>query len=56
MPGKGHRRSDLTRRDVLFLSVYQYMVVYRHTAFVEIVAVIHGKRNARRVLKSRASL
>ena len=28
-PGKGHRRSDLTSRDVLFFSVYQYMIVYR---------------------------
>ena len=26
LPGKGHRRSDLTSRDVLFFSVYQYMM------------------------------
>ena len=31
-PGKGQRRSDLTSRDVLFFSVYQYMIVYRRAA------------------------
>jgi len=25
VPGKGHKRPDLTSRDVLFFSVYQYM-------------------------------
>jgi plasmid stabilization system protein ParE len=28
-PGKGHKRADLTGGDVLFFSVYQYMIVYR---------------------------
>jgi plasmid stabilization system protein ParE len=28
-PDRGHKRPDLTSRDVLFLSVYQYMIVYR---------------------------
>lgn len=54
-PGKGHRRSDLTKLDVLFFSVYQYMIVYRRTKIVEIVAVLHGKRDMKRLLKSRAS-
>jgi hypothetical protein len=26
-PGKGHRRSDRTNRDVLFFSVYQYLII-----------------------------
>lgn len=52
-PGKGHRRSDLTSRDVLFLSVYQYMIVYRRGVVVEIVAVLHGKRDVKRLLKQR---
>ncbi len=52
-PGQGHRRSDLTRREVLFFSVYQYMIVYRQAATVEIVAVLHGKRNVKRILKER---
>jgi len=53
-PGKGHRRSDLTTRDVLFFSVYQYMIVYRQTSVVEIVAVLHGKRDMTRLLQTRA--
>jgi plasmid stabilization system protein ParE len=56
LPGKGHKRPDLTSRDVLFFSVYQYMIVYRRTALVEIVAVLHGKRNVKRLLKTRMPL
>jgi plasmid stabilization system protein ParE len=55
-PGKGHGRSDLTSRDVLFFSVYQYMIVYRRAALVEIVAVLHGKRDLHRLLKARLPL
>lgn len=54
-PGKGHRRSDLTSLNVFFFSVYQYMIVYRQTKLVEIVAVLHGKRNVKRLLKTRMS-
>ncbi len=53
VPGKGHRRPDLTRRDVLFFSVYQYMIVYRRAEIIEIVAVLHGKRDVKRLLKTR---
>lgn len=55
LPGKGHRRSELTVRDVLFFSVYQYMIVYRSAATVEIVAVLHGKRDLKRHLETRLS-
>jgi plasmid stabilization system protein ParE len=55
VPGKGHRRPDLTNRDVLFFSVYQYMIVYRRGSTVEIVAVLHGKRDVKRLLKTRLS-
>ena len=54
-PGKGHRRSDLTNLDVLFFSLYQYMIVYRLAKTVEIVAVLHGKRDVKRLLKNRVS-
>jgi plasmid stabilization system protein ParE len=54
-PAKGHRRPDLTKLDVLFFSVYQYMIVYRRTKVVEIVAVLHSKRDVRRHLKDRTS-
>jgi plasmid stabilization system protein ParE len=53
LPGKGHRRSDLTRRDVLFFSVYHYMIVYRRATPLEIVAVLHGKRDLKRLLQTR---
>jgi len=52
-PGQGHKRSDLTERNVLFYSVFQYMVVYRRAPVVEIVGVLHAKRNLERVLKGR---
>ena len=52
VPGKGHKRPDLTSRDVLFFSVYQYMIVYRGHPKVEIVAVLHGRRNLTRVSTS----
>src|SRR5271169_1140898 len=51
--GMGHKRPDLTRRDVLFKTLYQYMIVYRRTAAVEIVGVLHGKRNLKRILNVR---
>ena len=56
VPGKGHKRPDLTSKDVLFVSVYQYMIVYRRKELVEIVAVLHGKRDVKRLLKSRGGL
>jgi len=40
---------------VLFFSLYQYMIVYRRAATLEIVAVLHGKRNVKRLLKTRLS-
>ena len=54
-PAKGHRRPDLTKLDVLFFSVYQYMIVYRRTKIVEIIAVLHSKRDVKRHLKDRTS-
>jgi hypothetical protein len=54
-PGQRHRRLDLTSRDVSFVSVYQYMIVYRQAETVEIVGVLHGKRDAKRLIKARTS-
>jgi len=54
MPGKGHRREDLTKRPVLFWTVRSYQVIYRTGGQpLDIVAVLHGKRNIRRILKKR---
>jgi len=56
-PGSGHLRQDLTERPLRFwtLSRYsKYMVVYRpETVPLQIVAVLHGRRNLPRILKSR---
>ena len=54
MPGMGHRREDLTRSPVLFWNVRSYQIIYqRGTRPLEIVAVLHGKRNIRRILRER---
>ncbi len=54
MPHKGHRRDDLTGHPVLFWSVRNYQIIYRpETRPLEVVAVLHGKRNIRRILKER---
>jgi plasmid stabilization system protein ParE len=57
-PLRGHSRSGLTTRSLRFwiLTRYpNYAVVYRpETAPLEIVAILHGKRNIRRILKLRS--
>lgn len=54
-PMRGHSRSDLTSRPLRFWTLTRYpnyIVVYRaETSPVQVVAVLHGKRNIRRVLK-----
>jgi len=56
-PTRGHSRPDLTIRSLRFWTLTRYpnyAVVYRpETAPLEIVAVLHGKRNIRRILKQR---
>ena len=54
---RGHTRSDLTSRSLRFWTLTRYpnyAIVYRpETSPLEIVAVTHGKRNIRRVLRER---
>jgi plasmid stabilization system protein ParE len=56
-PMRGHSRPDLTIRWLRFWTLTRYpnyTIVYRpETTPLEIVAVIHGKRNIRRILKHR---
>jgi plasmid stabilization system protein ParE len=56
-PMRGHTRSDFTNRSLRFWTLTRYpnyTVVYRpETAPLQIVAVLHGKRNIRRILKKR---
>lgn len=53
-PGVGHSRADLTGQPVFFFAVHQYLVVYRKTDPLEIVTIVHGKRDAERILKGRS--
>ena len=55
MPRKGHVREDLTaRKDVRFWPVYSYLVIYRPDKKpLEIVAILHGMRDVKRVLGER---
>jgi plasmid stabilization system protein ParE len=50
-PGMGHKRGDLTNRDVLFWPVYSYLIVYRHSDPLSIVRVVHGRRDVKKLLK-----
>jgi plasmid stabilization system protein ParE len=56
-PMRGHSRRDLTTRSLRFWTLTRYpnySVVYRPaTVPLQIVAVLHGKRNIRRILKQR---
>jgi toxin ParE1/3/4 len=53
-PGLGHVREDLTKRQVRFWLVYSYLIIYRpETKPLEILAVLHGKRNLQEILPNR---
>jgi plasmid stabilization system protein ParE len=53
-PGGGHWRKDLTEEPVKFFSIYSYLVVYRpETKPLQIVAILHGRRDVEEVLKDR---
>ena len=56
-PMRGHSRPDLTTRPLRFWTLTQYpnyAIAYRpETVPLEIVAVLHGKRNIKRILKQR---
>jgi toxin ParE1/3/4 len=53
-PGAGHLRENLTDEAVKFFPVYSYLIVYRPgTKPLQIVAILHGKRDVERILKDR---
>ena len=54
MPGIGHRRPDLTGKDVLFWKVHSFLVIYRRVSDpLMVVAILHGKRDVRKILRQR---
>ena len=53
-PNAGHSRRDLTDEAVKFLPVYSYLIVYRlDTNPLQVVSVLHGRRNVEGILKAR---
>ena len=52
MPGQGTPRPELSLRPVRFVPVYSWLIVYRSSTPLEIVAVIHGRRDIRNALRS----
>jgi plasmid stabilization system protein ParE len=54
IPNSGHRRADLTSRGVLFYRVFSYLVIYEpQSKPLQILGVLHGKRNVSRILRQR---
>jgi plasmid stabilization system protein ParE len=47
----GHRRQDLTSRDVLFWRVHSCLVIYRDSTPLRIVRILHGRRDVNKLLK-----
>jgi antitoxin ParD1/3/4 len=55
MPEQGYQRTDLTKLPVRFFPLYSYLIIYEPEARpVRILAVIHGNRNLKRLLKDRS--
>ncbi len=53
-PGAGHWRKDLTDEVVKFFPVYSYLIVYRpETAPLQIVSILHGRRDIEQLLRRR---
>jgi plasmid stabilization system protein ParE len=53
-PGMGHKREDLTRRDVRFWPIYSYLVIYQLSSRpLLVIAVLHGNRDVKRLLQDR---
>jgi plasmid stabilization system protein ParE len=56
-PLRGHARKDLTKRALRFWTLTRYpnyTIVYRpEAAPVQVVAVLHGKRDVKGILKAR---
>lgn len=53
-PGAGHWRKDLTDEPVKFFSIYAYLIVYRPEKIpVQVVAILHGRRDVEQLLKDR---
>ncbi len=53
-PGAGHQRKGLTDENVKFFPVYSYLIVYRpDTRPLQVVSILHGRRDIEQILKGR---
>jgi plasmid stabilization system protein ParE len=52
-PQLGHKRPDLTPRDVLFWPVHSYLVIYKDSKPLRIIRVVHGRRDVKRLHNKR---
>ena len=53
-PEAGHHRRNLTAEEVKFFPVYSYLIVYRPaTKPLQIVAILHARRDVEQVLRDR---
>ena len=53
-PTIGHKREDLTSQNVLFWPIDSYLVIYKpDSSPLQIVAVLHGRRNVKSILRKR---
>lgn len=53
-PGVGHSRENLTDANVKFFPVYSYLIVYRTgPSPLQIVAILHGRRDVEHLLRGR---
>lgn len=56
MPGIGHYREELLDRAFRFWTVDPYLIVYRWQARpLQIISIVHGARNLRRLFANRPS-
>jgi toxin ParE1/3/4 len=49
-PGIGHKREDLTQRNLLFWALHSYLIIYRNSQPLRVVRVIHAKRDVKKLL------
>jgi antitoxin ParD1/3/4/toxin ParE1/3/4 len=53
-PGAGHWRRSLTDEAVKFFPVYSFLIVYRpDTKPLQVVSILHGRRDVEQILKDR---
>lgn len=51
MPGIGHKREDLTNRDVRFWRIHSYLIIYKKSKPLNVVRIIHGKCDVKQLMK-----